>query len=84
MKRKHYNIIAIILWLIALVVLLAFNNPYEPGLSRNIIIGIILSIIGIAIYYAANSCPYCGKLITDYFLRPAKYCSNCGKDISNY
>lgn len=83
MKRKHYNIIAIILWILALIVLRAFDNPYSTGLSWNIFLAIVLAVIGIIIYYSANRCPYCDNLIRDGFLKPAKYCPHCGKDISN-
>lgn len=84
MKRKHYNLISVALWIVALILIFAFNNPFATSITWNIGLAILLAGAGIILYLAANKCPYCNSLINDYLLKPAKYCSYCGKDISKF
>ncbi|MBM0046596.1 hypothetical protein JNO63_05765 [Anaerococcus sp. mt242] len=84
MKRKHYNLVSIDLWIVALVLIFAFNNPFATNITWNIVLAIILTVVGFILYFAANMCPYCNGLINDYLLKPAKYCPHCGKDISKF
>ena len=84
MKRKHCNLISLSLWIVALVLIFAFNNPFATSITWNIFLAILLAIIGIILYLAANKCPYCNSLINDNLIKPAKYCPHCGKDISKF
>ena len=83
MKRKHYNILSLIILIVALVFMIGFQDPYTAGLSWNLFIGIILSIIALIIMYAANKCPYCDGSMPADVLKPTKYCPYCGSDISD-
>lgn len=84
MKRKHYNLISIALWIVALILIFAFNNPFATSITWNIFLAILLAIIGIILSYASNKCPYCNSSINDNLIKPAKYCPYCGKDISKF
>lgn len=83
MKRKHYNILTVVIWIIALIIILGFNDPYTIGLPWNLFLGIFLTIVGFIISYAANKCPYCDRQIPNRLFRPAEFCPYCGSDISD-
>ena len=83
MKRKHYNLLATLLFIIALALIMGFHNPYSIGLGWNFYAAILLAIAGFIIMYAANKCPYCDRQIPSGIIKPAEYCPYCGSDISD-
>lgn len=82
MKRKTSKIITIILAILALILMLGFNDPYSVSFGWPFYLGLLIMLGAIILDIAVCRCPYCDKLLTsESLVRPYKNCPYCGSDI---